>query len=88
MKGELLSLYDYSQDAGWGFYCLTSSGQQAIATWKEMTGAEYPFCLADAVVLKTMIRSNPGLILLHDGKVEGKWPSTDLPHPNEIDLKK
>lgn len=88
VMGELLSLYDYSQDAGWGFYCLTSSGPQAIATWKELTGAEYPFCLADAVVLKTMIRSNPGLILLHDGKVVGKWPSTALPHPSEIDLTK
>ena len=87
VMGELLSLYDFSQDAGCSFYCLTSSAEPAIATWREMTGAEYPFCMADAVVLKTMIRSNPGLILLHDGKVVGKWPSTDLPHPNEIDLK-
>ena len=49
-----------------------------------MTGAEYPFCQADAVVLKTMIRSNPGLILLHDGKVAGKWPSTALPTPETL----
>ena len=63
-----------------------SSGEEAIATWQELTGAEYPFCHADAVVLKTMIRSNPGLMLLHDGKVEGKWPSTALPSPNEIDI--
>ena len=86
VMGELLSLYDFSKEAGPGlkFYCLTSSGEQAIENWKEMTGAEYPFCYADAVVLKTMIRSNPGLMLLHDGKVIRKWPSTDLPTPKDL----
>ena len=86
VMGDLLELYDFSQEAGFGFFCLTSSGKEAIATWREMTGAEYPFCMADAVVLKTMIRSNPGLILLHDGKVEGKWPSTALPNPQDFDF--
>ncbi len=88
VMGELLSLFDFSQEQCCGFYCLTSSGEGAIASWKEMTGAEYPFCQADAVVLKTMIRSNPGLMLLHDGKVVAKWPSTALPKPQDIDLKK
>ena len=85
VMGELLSLYDFSQEEGYDFYCLTSSSEEAIANWIEMTGAEYPFCHADAVVLKTMIRSNPGLMLLHDGKVVGKWPSTDLPTTSEIE---
>ncbi len=88
VMGDLLALHDFSKEAGYGFYCLTSSGVEAIEYWKEMTGAEYPFCLADAVVLKTMIRSNPGLMLLHDGKVVGKWPSTALPHPGEFEVKK
>ena len=77
--GQLLSLYDFCIENNYGFYCLTASGDEAIENWKEVTGAEYPFCLADAVVLKTMIRSNPGLMLLHNGKVVGKWPSTNLP---------
>lgn len=84
VMGELLALYDFCKETGCRFYCLTSSGEEAIANWTEMTGAEYPFCHADAVVLKTMIRSNPGLMLLHDGKVMRKWPSTDLPTTKEI----
>ena len=84
VMGELLALYDFCEETGCRFYCITSSGEEAIANWTEMTGAEYPFCHADAVVLKTMIRSNPGLMLLHDGKVMGKWPSTDLPTPTDI----
>lgn len=85
VMGELLSLYDYSMKSGHNFYCLTSSCEQAIENWKEMTGAEYPFCLVDAIVLKTMIRSNPGLMLLKDGKVVGKWPSTALPWPKQLE---
>ena len=83
--GELLALHDFCKENSLPFYCLTSSGEKAIANWIEMTGAEYPFCHADAVVLKTMIRSNPGLMLLHDGKVVGKWPSTALPTPQDIE---
>lgn len=84
VMGELLELYDFSQEQGISFLCLTSSSNEAIANWQEMTGAEYPFCHADAVVLKTMIRSNPGLMLLRDGKVVGKWPSTALPETKEL----
>ncbi|HBC28512.1 MAG TPA: DoxX family protein [Prevotellaceae bacterium] len=76
---RITSDYDYAREHGYQFYCLTSSAPEAIATWQEMTGAEYPFLFTDGIVLKTMIRSNPGLMLLHDGRVVAKWPSTGLP---------
>ena len=66
-------LYDYSLENGYAFYCLTSSSDEDIIKWQENTGAEYPFCLMDNITLKTMIRSNPGLILLKEGKVIRKW---------------
>ena len=77
-------LYDYSLEYGYAFYCLTSSSDEDILKWKENTGAEYPFCLMDNITLKTMIRSNPGLILLKEGKVIRKWSVNNL--PNEYDL--
>jgi len=79
MMERLISLNDYCIDNGYQFYCLTSSGEEEIAHWIELTGAEYPFCYTDAEVLKTMVRSNPGLILLHNGIVENKWPQTMIP---------
>ena len=72
-------VYDYSVENGYSFYCLTASNEQDIATWQENTGAEYPFAIADEITLKTMIRSNPGLMLLKNGVVINKWSVNSLP---------
>ena len=72
-------LYEYAQDLGYPFYCLTASGEQAIRNWCDITGAEYPFCQTDGTVLKTIIRSNPGLVLLKDGVIFRKWSHNRLP---------
>ena len=77
-------LYDYSLEYGYNFYCLTSSSQEDIELWKENTGAEYPFCFVDNITLKTMIRSNPGLMLLKKGVVYQKWSVRNLPDEYEL----
>ena len=81
---ELNRIYDYSVEQGYPFYCLTASSAKAISRWQDMTGAEYPFCQTDDITLKTMIRSNPGLILLKDGKVIRKWSHNALPEEEEL----
>lgn len=77
------SVYEYAIKQGYPFYCLTSSSDAGIVRWQEMTGAEYPFCRTDELTLKTMVRSNPGLILIKDGVVVNKWPYTDMPELDE-----
>ena len=72
-------IYDYSVDNRYKFYCLTSSAGESIHGWMGRTGAEYPFCYADDTTLKTIIRSNPGLVLLKDGTVYRKWSHNNLP---------
>ena len=72
-------IYDYSVEHGYGFYALTSSPVESIELWSDRTGAEYPFCLTDDITLKTIIRSNPGLLLLKGGVVLNKWSYNRLP---------
>lgn len=77
-------LYDYSLEYGYTFYALTSSSDEEIQEWRENTGAEYPFCLMDNITLKTMIRSNPGLMLLKEGKVIRKWSVNSFPDEYQL----
>lgn len=72
-------VFDYSVEHGYPFYALTSSPAEEIEAWRENTGAEYEFFLADDIVLKTVVRSNPGLLLLKDGTIWNKWSNNNLP---------
>ena len=72
-------VYEYAEDNGYPFYGLTASGAKGIDFWRDITGAEYPFCLTDDIQLKTVIRSNPGLLLLKDGVIIRKWSHNRLP---------
>ena len=77
-------LYEYCQENGYKFYALSSSSAEAIELWRDRTGAEYPFCIMDDITLKTMVRSNPGLMLIKGGVILNKWSSSQL--PDEFDL--
>lgn len=72
-------IYDYSVEYGYGFYALTSSSGDEIELWRDKTGAEYPFCRMDDITLKTIIRSNPGLLLIKEGTILNKWSNQQLP---------
>lgn len=77
--GDIDQIYEYANENGYPFYCLTASGEKGISHWQDITGAEYPFCTTDETTLKTMVRSNPGLILIKDGTIIRKWSHNDLP---------
>lgn len=78
--GDIDQLYEYAQTYNIPFYCLTASTAKAIQRWRDITGAEYPFCITDETTLKTIVRSNPGLLLLKDGTIINKWSHNQLPN--------
>ena len=82
--GDIDRLYEYAQSYDIPFYCLTASTTKAIKRWVDLTGAEYPFCITDEAVLKTIIRSNPGLLLLKDGTIINKWSHNNLPNDAKL----
>ena len=82
--GKIDGIYEYSLERNIPFYCLTASIGEGIEHWIDTTGAEYPFCNTDETTLKTIIRSNPGLVMLKDGTVVGKWSHNSLPEREEL----
>lgn len=82
--GEIDAIYEYAKENGYGFYGLTASTDKAVKHWRDITGAEYPFYTMDGTTLKTIIRSNPGLILLYKGTIINKWSHNDLPKQAEL----
>lgn len=74
-------IYDACTDSRQAFLAVVpyGAGRQTVNEWIDRTGAAYTFLLADGDQLKAMVRSNPGLLLLKDGVVIGKWSNNDLP---------
>lgn len=63
--------------------CLTASADR-VESFKKETGADIDFYLTDGTTLKTMIRSNPGLMLLKKGTVTDMWHYHSLPSYTEV----
>jgi hypothetical protein len=63
---------------------LTSSGSEQFEVFRHEHQLAVPYYLADATVLKTIIRSNPGITLWVDGTVKGMWHHNDTPTPEDV----
>ena len=66
------------------FYALTASVDEDIEKYSSLTNATYEWCKTDPITLKTIIRANPGLVLIKDGTIVEKWNSRDIPSAKEM----
>lgn len=76
---KINDMHDYCIAKGIPFYAATSSDEDMVEVWRKRTGAEYSILWADEIMLKTVVRANPGMLLIKDGVVVGKWNVADLP---------
>jgi len=74
----------FCRENGYQFYGLTASPQSEIEHLKSELGLQYDFCFTDEITLKTIIRANPGLVLLQKGTVIGKWHFNDMPDADAL----
>ena len=72
-------------DMGYSFIMLTSGLQNEIELFRNTYNTEFYIYNADDVMLKTMIRSNPGLLLFKDGVIIKKWHHRSLPGKEELE---
>jgi uncharacterized membrane protein YphA (DoxX/SURF4 family) len=81
---KINEIHDFAKSNGYKFQALTASLPEEIKEWKDNTGAEYSCYTADDIALKTIIRSNPGLLLLKQGIIINKWPNSRLPDSSQL----
>lgn len=68
---------------------LTASSAEDFESFRHENQLAVPYYFVDATVLKTIIRSNPGITLWVDGTVRGMWHHNDTPDASEVlDLSK
>lgn len=65
-------------------FALTASDGATFEAFQNKVGLTVPYYYTDATVLKTITRSNPGLWLLKDGTVKGKWHHNDVPNYSKV----
>lgn len=73
------NLADFCINQGYTFQMLTASTDDAIESFRETTNPPYDICICDETTLKTIVRSNPGLMVVKDGVIIGKWNLADIP---------
>lgn len=78
-------IFDFARDKSINFLMATASDEDGMNDWRDRTGAAYPIVSAEGTSLKAMVRSNPGLILIKDGRIVKKWSNNDLP---ELDVER
>ena len=81
-KLDTLSLY--CNQTSIKFYSLSSSIYSEIEQIKTSHQLSLDFYFTDETTLKTIIRSNPGLLLLKEGVILAKWHYNDLPEIEEL----
>lgn len=84
-QNQINELATFSEGNNIEFICLTSSVDEEIEKFKSENNPTYKFYACDEITLKTIIRSNPGLVLLKKGTVIGKWSDSDIPTIEEFE---
>ena len=65
--------------SGYSFYAVTATTSDLTESLASSLGLEYQFHWADEIMLKTVVRSNPGFVLIRDGAIAAKWGFRDFP---------
>jgi uncharacterized membrane protein YphA (DoxX/SURF4 family) len=73
-----------AEENGYPLIVLTASSFETMEDFRHIHQTPYPFYLSDDIELKTIIRSNPGLVLLKNGVVKGKWAFRNIPSFDEL----
>mgnify|MGYP003325418826 CR=1 FL=1 len=79
-KSTAVPFIQAAQAAGISCYEVVGlTDAKMLEAFQEELGINMPFYMADDILLKTIVRSNPGFVLWKDGKIVHKWHIKKLP---------
>lgn len=67
---DMAQQYD---NEGRSFYLITGSSEDAIENFRQQAAYDFPIYGCDPVTLKTIVRANPGIVVLHEGTIVDKY---------------
>jgi len=80
--GEWSGLELLAED--YSFYAVSASTSEVVESLSSSLELPYPFLAGDEIMLKTIVRSNPGFLLISDGNIIGKWGYRDFPSLSDL----
>lgn len=81
---ECQRIYDFANEHGYNYLWITSVSPDYVYELQDKYDMFDEVYYGDELELKSMVRSNPGLILMDNGVIIDKWSKIDF--PTEIDL--
>lgn len=87
LHAKINDLYKLAKTDNINVIGLTAADAKQIDDYKHKHNALYDFLTADGTVLKTMVRANPGLMLVKDGTVIMNWHHNNFPTYSEVKQK-
>lgn len=85
-SSDISSLRELTQQLEGKVDCLilTASSSESMEKFRHENQLAVPYYFSDATVLKTIIRSNPGIALWQNGNVLGNWHHHDTPSAEDV----
>ena len=82
---DVLPVLQRAQAAGHQVMAMTKfTDDTEVTDFQRTAGADFPIYRGDDILLKTIVRSNPGIVLMKDGVIVNKWHHARLPAFEEI----
>jgi hypothetical protein len=85
--GPMPAIAKLAQEANaaqWYVYGVSASGWDDIEEVRHEHQLPFDFVQCDEKTIKTMVRANPGIVLLQGGAVKGLWHGNDTPTFEEV----
>ena len=70
---RIKDLSERAMEIGYTVYCFSASTQEDYNIVKKEYNLDFDLLFCDETTLKTIVRSNPGIVTLNKGTITGKW---------------